>query len=77
VTDDLKDVSTAKEALVKKFAGRPWFRGAGIAPSKGGLKLRLNVAPGTKGARGEIPRTFQGFEVEVVLIDTYKPRGAG
>lgn len=74
MTDDLKGASSAKKALLKKFAGRPWFRGAGIAPSKAGLKLRLNVAPGAKGARGEIPRTFRGFDVEVVLIDTYKPR---
>jgi hypothetical protein len=75
VTGDRRDVSSAKKALSKKFARRPWFRGAGVVPSKSGLKLRLNVAPDATGARTEIPATFRGFEIEVVLIDTYKPRG--
>ncbi|HEU0005584.1 MAG TPA: hypothetical protein VFS12_06275 [Terriglobia bacterium] len=74
---DPKSVSSAKKALLKKFSGRPWFRGAGIAPSKAGLKLRLNVTPDANATRGEIPKKFRGFDVEVVLIDTYKARGLG
>lgn len=68
---DLKNVSSAKKALLKKFSGRPWFRGAGIAP---GPKLRLNVTPDTNATAEEIPKQFRGFDVEVVFIDTYKAR---
>ncbi len=31
---DLKNVSSAKKALLKKFSSRPWFRGAGIRTFK-------------------------------------------
>ena len=74
---DLKNVSSAKKALLKKFSGRPWFRGAGIAPSKTGLKLRLNVTPEMNATAEEIPKQFRGFDVEVVFIDTYKMRQLG
>lgn len=75
--DNLSDVSSAKKALLKKFSSRPWFRGAGIAPSKAGVKLRLNVVPDTDTKHEDIPKKFHGFDVEVVFIDTYKARGLG
>ena len=77
VRKDLVNVSSAKKALLKKFSGRSWFRGAGIAPSKAGVKLRLNVVPHTDAQREEIPKKFRGFDVEVVFIDTYKARQLG
>ncbi len=74
MSDELERVQKAKAALQEKFGGRSWFRGVGIAPKAGGMALRLNADPAQREDAAEIPKKFQGFEVEVVFIDTYKPR---
>ena len=66
-----------QEGAVEKVLWPAWFRGAGIAPSKTGLKLRLNVTPDANAKAEEIPKQFRGFDVEVVFIDTYKIRQLG
>ena len=74
MSDELERVQKAKDALHEKFGDRSWFRGVGIAPKAGGMALRLNADPAQREDAAEIPKKFQGFEVEVVFIDTYKPR---
>jgi hypothetical protein len=64
----------AKRALTKKYGGRRWFRGVGIAPAKGGLCLRLNVDPDATVEEGEIPETFHNIAIEVVRTKGYGPR---
>jgi len=74
MSDELERVQKAKTALHEKFRGRSWFRGVGIAPKAGGMALRLNADPAQREDAAEIPKEFEGFDVEVVFIDTYKPR---
>ena len=76
MTEELQRIRKAKGALQEKYGGRSWFRGAGIAPKEGGMALRLNVDPAQRAEAEDIPREFQGFEVEVVFIDAYKPRSS-
>jgi hypothetical protein len=68
-------VQAAKAKLAERCAGRPWFRGVGIAPAKeeGLFTLRLNVDPRAKGVE-EIPTELDGVPVEVVFLSAYKPR---
>lgn len=72
--EETQRIERAKNALLKEFGQRPWFRGAGIAPGKEGLQLRLNVDPEAKLAEGEIPERFHGFPLKIVLIAAYRPR---
>ena len=71
---DTEDLQSAKRALVKKFSSRPWFRGAGIVPSKNGPALRLNVSAPEAVKEDELPKSFHGYEVEVVFIERYEKR---
>lgn len=62
-------IMNAKEKLLAKYRSRPWFNGAGIAPTpdKSSLQLRLNVSPGYV-ETGGLPKTFEGFPLEVVVM---------
>ena len=71
---DINELRRAKEALQGKYGDRPWFRGVGIARTKSGLGLRLNIDPAVKLREGEVPKTFRDYPVEVVFIGSYKPR---
>ncbi len=67
-------IQAVKDKLVETYRDCPWFRGAGVSPGKdGGLVLRLNVAPGFA---GQLPDHFDGFLLEVVVIDGYQKQGA-
>ena len=72
--DDIEAMQRAKKALHEKYGKCAWFRGVGIAPSKSGLVLRLNVDPNVKVAKDEIPHSYQGIKVNIVRIGSYKPR---
>lgn len=72
--DDLERLRHAKRALLEQYGDRKWFRGAGIAPSKSGLVLRLNVDPGATTENDAPPDSFQGWPVEIVFIKSYKKR---
>ena len=72
--DDIEALRKAKKALLERYGKCAWFHGAGIAPSGSGMVLRLNVDPTVDVAEDEIPTSFEGFDVNVVLIREYKPR---
>ena len=72
--DDIEALRNAKKALLRRYGKCAWFRGAGIASSKSGMVLRLNVDPTVDVEEGEIPDSFEGFEVDMVFIRSYKPR---
>lgn len=71
---DIEGLTRAQQALKEKYGKRAWFRGVGIAPSKSGLILRLNVDPTAGVSEGEIPKRFRGFDVDVVFIQRYERR---
>lgn len=71
---DIERIRKAKEGLIKEFGHADWFRGAGIAPAESGWVLRLNVDPDTELGEQHLPVQYQGFDVEVVYIGTYKLR---
>ena len=58
--------------LHKKCAGYDWFTGVGIVPAGDGLGLRVTAmhAPG----HDQIPQTYYGYPVEVVVIEKLLPR---
>ncbi len=62
----------AKRMLHKRFSSADWYSGVGIVPADGGLGLRLTVSnePNDK----EVPKTYYGFPVEVVVMGRYSPR---
>jgi hypothetical protein len=71
---DPEAAARAKRRLVEKIGNEPWCTGVGIAPSAtGGLVLRINVDPKHR-AGAELPRSFDGFDVEVVEIRSYRQR---
>jgi len=70
----LDSLRSAKRELVKQFGGRAWFRGAGIAPGKSGMVLRLSVDRRALTKEDEVPHEFRGEPVEVVFISQYGPR---
>jgi len=72
--DDVEKLQRAKQALLKKYGQRGWFRGVGIVPGTGGMRLRLNVSPEKDLGDDELPARFQGFDVEIVKIAAYSPR---
>lgn len=73
----LPDVQRAKTRLAEDLAGKSWFKGIGIAPSKQDdrFALRLTVDPDAKNDP-EIPREFEGVPIEVVYLASYSPRAA-
>jgi len=73
--DEIEALRQAKEELVERFGDRPWFRGAGIAPSESGLVLRVNVDPDVEVDDAvPVPERLRGFPVEVIHIKGYAPR---
>lgn len=70
----VEKLGRAKEALKQRYGDRAWFRGVGIAPSKSGFVLRLNVDPSARVSKHKIPRSFHGYRIEVVFIRGYEPR---
>lgn len=74
-SDDIDALRRAKSELVELYRDRPWFRGAGIAPSPSGLGLRLNVDPRAMRDAGEsVPQTHGVFPIEIVHIERYERR---
>ena len=73
-SNELALVQAAKEHLAKQFGDANWCRGTGIAPRPGGgFALRLTVDP--EAAAGvKLPARFEGFDVEIVRISSYRPR---
>jgi len=70
---DATELRRAKEALQAEYGDRAWFRGAGIAPGKDGLVLRINVDPDRAGD-DEIPEIYHGHEVQIVYTKGYEAR---
>ncbi len=62
----------AKRMLHKRYSNVQWYSGVGIVPADGGLGLRLTVSNEPKD--WEVPKTYYGFPVEVVVIGRYSPR---
>ena len=62
----------AKRMLHKRFCDADWYSGVGIVPAKGGLGLRLTASNPPK--EKEVPKTYYGFSVEVVVVGRYSPR---
>ena len=73
----LASVTRAKEQLKASVSENSWYRGVGIARSKSGFMLRLNVDADADVTEDELPESVGGFEVEVVFIHEYKPREGG
>lgn len=70
----IKELRQAKKAVLEKFGDRKWFRGVGIAPSKRGLCLRLNVDRTAVDADEDVPKEFHGHRLDIVYIKGYKKR---
>lgn len=71
---NLNAIRRAKEGLRKQYERQRWFCGVGIVSSDTGLKLRLNVDPDIAVEQDEVPKSYDGYAIEVVYIKEYKAR---
>ncbi len=62
----------AKRMLHKRFHGNAWYAGTGIIPVDSGLGLRITVS--VEPTDRDIPETYYGYPVEVVVMPGYSLR---
>lgn len=67
-TAEARPIKDVLQYFKKDYGKMPWFRGAGIAT---GDRLRLMVDGKYK---GETPETYQGIQIETVMVDKLRPR---
>lgn len=58
--------------LHKRFSGNDWYTGVGIVPDGSGLGLRLTAS--SRPDPAEVPKTYYGFNVKVVVTRGYTAR---
>lgn len=56
----------AQRMLKKRCEPHDWFSGVGVAPASGSLGLRVNVK--RRPSAGQVPSTYYGYPVEVVVM---------
>ncbi|MEM7083185.1 MAG: hypothetical protein AAF465_10660 [Pseudomonadota bacterium] len=62
----------AKRMLHKRLAPFGWYAGLGLVPAEGGLGLRVTAS--TQPNPDDVPTTYYGFPVEVVVTRGYVAR---
>lgn len=72
----IEEVRGVKDRLAAHYGTESWYRGVGIVPQRrGGLALPLNVTSDARDLSISLPAAFEGIPVQLVFMDTYKPRG--